>query len=361
MASITSRERIRRVLSGGVPDRVPIHDTYWETTVLRWWSEGLPREVSPEEYFQTEIVRIAGDYTLQLPVRMVEETERTRSYWDSNGALRKDLRTGDGWTPQWLDYTIKNKEDWLRYRHQAAFHPSRIPATVQGQYQQARAQGKFIVYSGHACFHPTWAKIGMENELEWMVEQPDFISDLFTAQTQLMIDIYEGMRRLGLEFDGAWFNDDLGWRRAPLISPRMYRELVFPHHKRLCDYFANQGLKTMLHTDGNVAPLIPQFLEAGFVALHPLEAKAGLDVRDLKKQYGHQLVLLGNIDVRAMADPNPEVLEEEIRSKITAAKEGGGYIYHSDHSVPADVSFTNYCRVIELVHRYGRYEEGEPG
>jgi uroporphyrinogen decarboxylase len=353
---MTSQERIARVLSGGIPDRVPIHDTYWETTVRRWWREGLPRGVSPEEYFQTEIVRIAGDYTLQLPLRVVAESERSRTYWDSNGALRKELQTPDGWTPQWLDFTIKSREEWRRYRDRMAFNAARIPGSAKETYRRARESGKFVVYSGHACFHPTWAKIGMENELTLMIEDPEFVADLFAAHTQLMVDLYEGMRRLGMEFDAAWFNDDLGATLAPLISPRMYRELVFPHHQRLCRYFAAQGLQTMLHTDGNVTPLIPHFLEAGFTALHPLEAKAGLDVRVLKPQFGDRLVLFGNIDVRAMAHPDPAVLEEEIRAKVTAAKEGGGYIYHSDHSVPSDVSFSNYRRAIEWVYQYGRYD-----
>ncbi|MBI4552814.1 MAG: hypothetical protein HY710_11175 [Candidatus Latescibacteria bacterium] len=352
---MTSQERITLVLSHGVPDRVPIHDTYWETTVQRWRTEGLPEGVSPEEYFRTEIVRVAGDYTLQFPVRVVEETDRYRLYWDSNGALRKDLQTPDGWTPQWLDFTIKSKDDWHIHRHRMGFHETRISRSSLDVYHHARQQGKFVVYSGHACFHPTWAKIGMENELIRMIEDPDFITDLFAAHTQLMIDLYEGMRRLGMTFDAAWFNDDLGWTVAPLISPAMYRELVFPHHKRLCDYFAERGLKTMLHSDGNVGPLIPHFLDAGFVALHPLEAKAGLDVRDLKRQYGDCLVLFGNIDVRRLSGTRDEI-EEEIRAKLTAAKEGGGYIYHSDHSVPSNVSFAGYCFAIEMVKQYGVYD-----
>jgi uroporphyrinogen decarboxylase len=354
MITMLSQERIATVLSGGVPDRVPIHDAYWETTVQRWRGEGLPQGVSPHDYFDTEIVRIGGDYTMQFPVRLVEESDRYRLYWDENGALRKDLQTPDGWTPQWLDFTIKSPDDWQKYRHQMAFNDTRISQETREAYQRARAQGKFVVYSGHACFHPTWARIGMVNELIWLMEDPDFIADLFGAHTQLMIDIYEGLRRLGMTFDAAWFNDDLGWKVAPLISPKLYRELVFPQHKRLCDYFAGQGLKTMLHSDGNIAPLIPHFLEAGFVALHPLEAKAGLDVRDLKAQYGDRLVLFGNIDVRKLAGTKEEV-EAEIRTKLTAAKEGGGYIYHSDHSVPANVSFANYCLAIELVKQYGAY------
>ncbi|MBC8234158.1 hypothetical protein H8E77_31815, partial [bacterium] len=70
--------------------------------------------------------------------------------------------------------------------------------------------------------------------------------------------------------------------------------------------------------------------------------------------YGDKLVLFGNIDVRKLAKTKEEI-EEEISSKIPIAKEGGGYIYHSDHSVPDDISFSNYKFAIELVRKYGSY------
>ena len=88
--------------------------------------------------------------------------------------------------------------------------------------------------------------------------------------------------------------------------------------------------------------------------MHPLEAKARLDVRDLKPKYGHRLVLFGNIDVRKLS-AGPEAIEEEIRTKVGFAKEGGGYIYHSDHSVPNDVSLENYRYALKMLEKYGRY------
>lgn len=348
---MTSRERVAAVMSGGEPDRVPYQDSYWATTVERWQREGLPADVSPAEHFGCEIVRLGGDYTLQLPVRTIEESSRYRIYVDSDGATRKVINTGDDWTPYWLDFTIKTRHDWERLKPRAAFNPSRLSHSLEA-YAAARKRDRFVTFSAHACFHPTWHKIGMENFLVWLLEDPEWMTDMFEAHTQLILDLYEGMREQGMEFDAAWLSDDLGYRTAPLISPRMYRELVMPHHQRLCDRFAADGLRTILHSDGDVRPLIPDFLEAGFAALHPLEAKAGLDVRELREEYGDRLILFGNIDVRKLAGTREEV-EEEVRSKVTAGREGGGYIFHSDHSVPKDVPLANYQLALETLAQCG--------
>ncbi len=66
---MTSQERVATILSGGVPDRVPIYDSYWGATIERWRREGLPQDVSPADYFEHDIVRIGGDYSMQFPVR----------------------------------------------------------------------------------------------------------------------------------------------------------------------------------------------------------------------------------------------------------------------------------------------------
>ena len=290
---------------------------------------------------------------MQFPERVVEEAPGMRMYWDGYGALRRDLYTANGWTSQWLDFTIKNAEDWAR--HRMRFDPSRVSEdAVRAEHASARAKNRFVCYTCHGCFHPTWMKIGMENELMLMLDRPELIADMYAAHTELAIDLYRAMRDMGLEFDGARMADDLGYHSAPLISPELYRELVLPYHRRFCDFFAGEGLKTILHSDGNVAPLIDHFLDAGFTALHPLEAKAGLDVRKLKPLYGDRLVLFGNIDVRKLAGSREDV-EEEIAEKVPVARENGRYIYHSDHSVPSDVPLENYRLAMKLLDPYGTY------
>jgi uroporphyrinogen decarboxylase len=352
--TMTAQERVTTVLNGGIPDRVPYQDAFWATTIERWRTEGLPQNTSPDDYFGCEIAHIGGDYSLQLPIETLEKTDHHHIYRDENGATRKDLNTADGWTPGWLTFAINNRDDWHRFKKNAQYHPSRIPQHIQSAYQKARAKSQFVTFAAHACFHPTWQKIGMENMLMLLIEDPDFITDIYATHAQLIIDLYNNIKALGIAFDGARLADDLGYRNAPLISPTMYRDLVLPHHKRLCDHFAQDGLKTILHSDGDVRPLIPHFLDAGFSALHPLEVKANLNVQDLKLRYGNRLVLFGNIDARALAG-SYEDIENEICNKVNIGKENGGYIFHTDHSVPNDVSFHNYQFACKMLQKYGQY------
>jgi uroporphyrinogen decarboxylase len=109
----------------------------------------------------------------------------------------------------------------------------------------------------------------------------------------------------------------------------------------------------ILHSCGGIRPLMPMLVEAGFDCYEPLEVKAGMDLIDLKKNFGEVATFMGGIDVRAMAHPDPKVIEEEVRTKISVARKGGGYIFHSDHSVPHNVSFKQYEYTIELAKKYG--------
>jgi uroporphyrinogen decarboxylase len=139
-----------------------------------------------------------------------------------------------------------------------------------------------------------------------------------------------------------------------LFSPRVYRELLMPCHKKVSAFCREHNLPLLFHCDGDVHEFIPLIMESGFDCIQPLEVRAGNDVRELKRRYGNKIVFFGNIGVDAMSEGGKR-LEEEVRSKVTVAKEGGGYIYHSDHSVPPTVSLENYRRTIQLVREYGQY------
>jgi uroporphyrinogen decarboxylase len=350
---MTSRERFLKALSHEEPDRVPIHDTLWPHTLARWRAEGFPADQSPEQYFGWEMAAQGPDISLQLPDQVLEETDAGLIHRDSLGATHRVFKDHEA-TPQLLDYTVTSPETWEEYKPRLAWNDSRVDweQGLAGN-RALRASGLFVAYFGHFGYDWLQRMVGPERMLTAMLDDPGWVCDMAGALADLVIRGCQEMLARGFEFDGVFIANDMGYRNGALFSPAVYRRCELPAASRLCDYFRSVGLPVILHSCGNVSELIPLLIEAGFACLQPLEVKAGMDVVALKRRYGERLAFMGGVDVRKMSDP--AAIEEEIATKLSAAKVGGGYIYHSDHSIPSSVSFEDYRRVMALVRRYGAY------
>jgi uroporphyrinogen decarboxylase len=138
------------------------------------------------------------------------------------------------------------------------------------------------------------------------------------------------------------------------FSPDYWRAVYKPQLARLCNVAHDAGLKTIYHGCGNASAVFDDIRDAGVDAYNPLEAKAGLDVLDLKRRYGSSWAFNGNIDVRVLATNDLELVRAEVLTKLNAAR-GGGYIVQSDHSIPDNVDPKTYDYVVRLVREFGKY------
>ncbi len=354
--AMTSRERVRLALDHKEADRVAIHDSPWGTTVARWRREGLPEDKSPAQFFGYELVGIGPDLSLRVPTEVLDETDEWIVQRRSEGAIHRNWK-GRTSTPELVDFTIKTRADWEAHKPRLAFDDSRLNLEhVRKTHDDARARGLFLTFGGGIGYdHNSASLLGPVRLLTAMVEEPEWVADIFMSQADLCVQIAEELMARGIAFDAAFFYDDLGYRNGLFFSPRTYRALLQPAHRRFLEPFKRRGLPCILHSCGNVSEAVPDLIDAGWTCLQPLEVKAGMDLVALKQRYGDALAFMGGIDVRNMALDDPGPIEAEIRTKLGLAKQGGGYIYHSDHSVPDNVSFANYQRVIELVRECGRY------
>jgi uroporphyrinogen decarboxylase len=351
---LTSQERITLALNHKEADRVGIHDTPWETTVKRWHKEGLPENISPEEYFGYELKGFGPDTSFQLPEEVIEETEEYKIVKNSFGAIVKNWKEKTS-TPELIDFTVNDRKKWEELKPLTAWNEKRVNwEKALEDYKKEREKGKFIYFSGVLGYDKTQGIVGPERLLISMIDDPEWVKDMFNVSAEMLICGCEEMLGRGFEFDGAFLCDDLGYRNATMFSPKIYKELLFPAHKKINDFMKSKKIPTILHSCGRVLEIVPLLIEAGWNCLQPLEVKAGMDLIKLKKDFGDVLSFMGGIDVRCMKE-REEVIEEEIKTKITFAKKGGGYIYSSDHSVPDDISFENYKKVISLVLKYGKY------
>ena len=126
-----------------------------------------------------------------------------------------------------------------------------------------------------------------------------------------------------------------------------------PRGRRWCGAFKAAGArKVILHSDGNIGPLLDRFIDIGFDGINPVEPKAGLNVAALREQYGDRLALLGGIDnARLLPRGDREEIRRHALEVLSAGREGGLVI--GTHSIGPDISVETYDYFIELVREQG--------
>ena len=177
--------------------------------------------------------------------------------------------------------------------------------------------------------------------------------DMFGHFLELSLTMLDAVWEEGYRFDSVGWPDDMGYKDHQFFSVGTYRELLKPFHKRAIDWAHARGVKTRLHSCGNVNPFVPELVELGLDALNPLEVKAGMDPVHLKRTYGRDLVLHGGINAVLWTDP--QAIQAEIERVLPILKESGGYIFSSDHSVPSSVSLRDFREIIGLAKKVGSY------
>jgi uroporphyrinogen decarboxylase len=353
-----SHERIKLALHHREADRIPIQDWPWKATIDRWRIEGLTSGVSPADYFGYELAAFSADTTPQFPIEVLSENKEYIIERDSYGAIRKNHRDHST-TWMILDYPCKSKKDWEKIKPRLKSNDYRVDwvSTLQN-FNHENSRGKFLVYwsaVGYDKIAGFGSYLSQECLLKTIIREPDWVTDMYQTDAELVMEMCEIMIKGGFRFDAAFLGCDLGYKNGLHFSPKHYEEQLHPVFKELCRYFHSKGMPVILHSDGKINDLIPYFIEEGIDCLEPLEVKAGMDLIQLKEKYGDKISLMGGIDARLMALDDPRPIKKEIKEKITIAKEGGGYIYSADHSIPNNVSFQQYERVIELVKKHGSY------
>jgi uroporphyrinogen decarboxylase len=353
-----SRELVRRIINREPVDRVAIFDSFWNEVREDFVSEGIPDGITLEEYFEFDIGMVWFEQSFLLPPKIHSETDEYRVVSDDWGTLNKEL-IHEQTTPGLIGFAIQDRATWEKdYKSKLEYHPDRIDwETLQQKYEQLRATDRFVALSMLDPFECTWHKVGPDKQLEMMVLDPDWLVDMYETDTALIEAAWRDLWAKGIQPDALWLYGDIAYNAGMMFSPRHYRKLLLPFHKRLCNLAHENGAQVIYHTDGKIEKAIPLLIEAGFDCLQPMEVKAGVDVRGLKVNYGTQLAFMGNIDARLFQENDLAGLEAELRAKIPAAMKGSGYIYHSDHSIPPGTQLKTYQFAIDLVREIGCYRE----
>lgn len=354
--TMTTRERVSRMFDHKEADRVPITDSPWNGTILRWQREGMPAGMPWEKYFDVDLFgQLFVDVSPRYPQETIEETGEYRIYTTPYGVTIRQHKDIIDSTPEFLGYRIKDADTWREAMARMTPSDDRIDwDALDRNYKQWRGEGRWIsaaFWFGFDVLH-SWAA-GIETVLMAMAQEPEWVIEAVNHYLDMNIALYDRIWDKGYEFDSIFWWDDMGYKHTPFFSNRMYREVLKPAHKRAIEWAHAKGIKAELHSCGFVEPLLPDLLEIGLDGLNPIEVKAGMDPVKLKGQYGDRLVLHGGVN--AVLWDKPELIKEEISRVLPELKKGGGYIFSSDHSIPNSVSLEDFRHIVALVKELGRY------
>jgi uroporphyrinogen decarboxylase len=307
------------------------------------------------DYFGLDkFARISADNSPRFPTRVIEETNEYTTVFSNWGATLKRWKHTGG-VPEFLDFTIKDPDSWRAIKARMTPSSDRIRWDyLKENYAKWRAEGRWIIanlWFGFDVLH-AWAA-GTERVLVGMVEQPEWIAEMINHWLDVDLVLFEMIWDAGYHFDEVFWYDDMGYKGHQFFSLKTYRELVKPAHKRAVEWAHARGVKTQLHSCGNVNPFVPEFVEFGLDMLNPLEVKAGMDPVALKAKFGDRLGFHGGLN--AVLYNEPETLWAEMRRVVPEMKKNGGYIIASDHSVPETVSLEQFRQFVQLAKELGRY------
>ncbi|HRE28801.1 MAG TPA: uroporphyrinogen decarboxylase family protein, partial [Anaerolineales bacterium] len=144
--------------------------------------------------------------------------------------------------------------------------------------------------------------------------------------------LVENLRRVlevaGDRLDMVYFYDDIATQQSLLISKKMWRQYVRPHHVRLIEMAHKYGKPVMYHTDGAIKQMLPELIDMGVDLLNPLQPDAkDMDLDAIKAEFGGKLAFHGGVDImRTLPKGKPEQVQAEVRERVRQLGPGGGYI-----------------------------------
>ncbi len=348
-----NRERFLKTMRFEPVDHPPLHiPGPWAATRARWEQEGLPVGADLHEFFGVPKIEMGmgGIQNVFMPPfeeKILEETDEFIIKINNRGVTEQNFKDGSS-MPEFLDYPVKGREalSWLRKKLNPE-SPGRFPEDWLENLQAIRDRGGLTLQNGGQYFAFLNEHMGTEELLMTYFDDPGFIHEVNELQCSLCESI---LKKILPEFklDALGYHEDMAYKNGSMISPDMFREFMSPYYARVTSIAKQHGVDLhMMDSDGNVWELIPLWLEQGINIICPMEVAAGMDIIKLRREFGHDLMMMGGFDKRILAAGKSQIKQE--LERLRPVIEEGGYIPQIDHGTPPDVSLENAVYYVECL------------
>jgi uroporphyrinogen decarboxylase len=358
MATLTSKERVRRAFARQEPDRVPIdymanpgidarlkahfgltpHDDEGLRRMLGVDFRGIwIPYVGPKRH--PDVPGLSVD-AWGVRKRWVEHG--AGGYWDCcefplRDASVEEVRSWPLPSPDDFDYSVV---DELCERYKDYFVTLGDPGI-----------GDIINSTG---FLRT-----MEQALVDLITEDE--AGLLLVDRKLDIN-YEMMRRM-LEaghgrFDMLWMGEDLGTQLGPLIGLDLFRKIIRPRQQRFVDLAHAWNIPVMIHSCGSSSWAFDDFIDMGIGIVDTLQPEVrNMSPAYLKERFGSRLAFHGSISTAGCVSfGSVDETVEHVKETLRVMMPGGGYALAPTHQLQDNSPTENVVALYETARTFGRYD-----
>ncbi len=308
-------------------DRLPVIEwaPWWDKTLDRWYSEGLPRDMED----RGEIRNYLGlDCHRQAWIR--PRWHDLPKPEEPHGALVCDL-----------DHYMELRE--------FLYPDPPFEAEQYRSWAEAHDRGDMVVWlTMEGFFWYPRCLLGIERHLYAFYDEPELMDLMNQDLFEYNIRVVEHMCRV-CPVDFMTFAEDMSYNHGPMLSKDLFDRFIAPHYRRIAPVLKEHGILFMIDSDGDVTEMIPWLEEAGVEGLLPLERMAGVDVAEIRRRHP-RFRMIGGFDKTVM-----KLGEDAIRAefeRLLPTMRTGGFIPSVDHQTPPDVSLERYREYVPLLREY---------
>lgn len=371
---MTSRERVKKVLAHGEPDKLPIgffaidcdtvekvlgHETYLRAKAksqIAFW-EGRRDEVV--ESWKNDLIELHKKLDI---IDIINMSPMTTGYAPPKGYKPEAPKKIDDSTWEFKDGSILKYSAMTRDLTIARMSSDEMAFKIceekdynfveeisepdKSQFEVVDAvleafkdSGKYIIGAGfeEGIFTPP-------AEMEYY-DHPEWVERACKATVKRANALDEYLYRK--EYDGVMWGADFAFNSGPFISPEMFKKFLFPYIRTRVENVKKFGLDVHKHACGNNWKLMDMFVEMGYDAYQSIQESGGMDTRKVKELYGDKLTLWAGPQVETLTDGTTEDVRKEVRRFFEIAGNGAGFIFSTSHSVAVGTKYDNFMAMMD--------------
>jgi len=347
MPKLTGTERVFKAVRRQEPDMVPTFEMDIHIDVIQAIKPGLDY-VGFCDYMDLDAVVYLDQKSLKW--EMLDEAKGVaRSEW---GNISRFSGAGQ-FIPVLREPVIKSESDLDNYVPPDPDLPFRYTAIEEGV---KRFKGKRAVIA--VVLDPfRILAMYLRGEVELfkdMIRNPDMVERMSEIARDYALRYVKNCIDIGVDI--IWNGGDWAITQSPFVSREFTKRFLIPGLKRVVDYCHSRGVPCLEHTDGNIRPILDLMVETGIDALHPIDPIAGMDLGEVKAEYGDRICLMGNVECGELLSwGTKEDVRQAVKECIGKAGKGGGYICMSSNSIHGAVNPENYVEMVKAIRDYGKY------